>query len=127
MGFLRNLFGKKQTADTQSNVESEQPTPSGPKEVQGVFILTRLPLGDSFTLHEQIIALQRSRGYAISLNCLSKTAVTEKLDDEEFIHAKIRKEFAKLGGDDLIARTEVFPCQASSGNSGKYFIIFDRP
>jgi hypothetical protein len=129
MGFLRNLFDKKQTADKQSNEEPEQPAPSGPtpKQVQGVLILTRRPMAESFTLHEQIIALQRSKGYSISLNCISKAAVTEKIDDEAFLHETIRKHFAKLGGDDLIERTEVVPCQATGGNTGIYCVIFDRP
>lgn len=123
MKFLRKVFGDKSAGGPAPS------TPSDPtiKQVQGVLILTRQPLNDSWTLLEQITALQRSKGYTISLNCISKAAVTEKFDDEAFLHEKIRKEFAKIGGDDLIARTKVYPCQASGGNSGIYCVIFDRP
>lgn len=122
MKFLRKIFSK------QSTERSAPSAPSDPtvREVQGVFILTRQPLSDSWTLLEQITALQRSKGYSISLDLISKAAVTEKLDDEAFLHAKIKKEFAKLGGDDLIQRTKMFPCEAKGGNAGIYCIIFDR-
>lgn len=123
MKFLRKVFGDKSAG------ESAQSTPSDPtiKQVQGVLILTRRPMSEGFTLLEQIIGLQRSKGYSISLNCISKAAVTENFDDEAFLREKIRKEFSKLGGDDLIERTKVFPCRASDGNSGIYCVIFDRP
>lgn len=123
MKFLRKVFGERRQEESAKSA----PSSSTSKEVQGVLILTRQPLGDSFKLLEQIVALQRSKGYSISLNCISKAAITEKLDDEAYLHEKIRKEFSKLGGDDLIERTKMFPCQASSGNSGIYCIIFDRP
>lgn len=129
MKFLRKIFGTQPTAYKQSDeedVESEV-SDSMPKEVRGVLILTRQPMAESFTLHEQIIALQRSKGYSISLDCISRVAVTEKFDDEAFLHEAIRKQFAKLGGDDLIERTEVVPCQTKGGNSGVYCIIFNRP
>jgi len=129
MKFLRKVFGTQPAADKQSDeedVESEA-SDSMPKEVQGVLILTRQPMAESFTLHEQIIALQRSKGYSISLDCISKVAITEKFDDEAYLHEAIRKHFAKLGGDDLIERTEVVPCQAKGGNAGVYCIIFNRP
>ena len=129
MKFLRKVFGTQPTADKQSDeedVESEVSN-SMPKEVHGVLILTRQPMAESFTLHEQIIALQRSKGYSISLDCISRVAVTEKFDDEAFLHETIRKQFAKLGGDDLIERTEVVPCQTKGGNAGVYCIIFNRP
>lgn len=123
MKFLRKAFG------THNEESPAQSTPSGStsKQVQGVLILTRRPLDDSFALLEQIVALQRSKGYSISVNCISKAAATERFDDEAFLHEKIRKEFVKLGGDDLIKRTKRFPCQASGGNSGVYCVIFDRP
>ncbi|MDE2058933.1 MAG: hypothetical protein KGL31_03200 [candidate division NC10 bacterium] len=127
MSFLRKVFRGQHTADKQSGEETTQPTVSGPKQVQGVLILTRQPLGDSFKLLEQITALQRSKGCSIAVNLISKAAVTQHLDDQAFLEATIRKEFAKIGSDDLMARTEVFPCQASGGNSGVYCIIFDRP
>ena len=129
MKFLRKIFGTQPTAYKQSDeedVESEV-SDSMPKEVRGVLILTRQPMAESFTLHEQIIALQRSKGYSISLDCISRVAVTEKFDDEAFLHETIRKQFAKLGGDDLIERTEVVPCQTKGGNAGVYCIIFNRP
>ncbi|MBZ0159830.1 hypothetical protein [Candidatus Methylomirabilis sp.] len=123
MKFLRKMFGGQRKEESAQSTSSD----STEKEVQGVLILTRQPVGDSFKLLEQITTLQRSKGYSISLDCISKAATTEKLDDEAFLHEKIRKEFAKLGGEDLIARTKIFPCQASSGNSGIYCIIFNRP
>lgn len=124
MKFLRKVFGGQ-----HNKAESAQSTSSDPtvKEVQGVMIITRRPLGDSFKLLEQITALQRSKGYTISLDLISKAAVTEKFDDEAFLHEKLRKEFAKLGSDNLIERTKIFPCQDSTGNSGIYCIIFNRP
>lgn len=129
MKFLRKIFGKQPTAYKQSDeedVESEA-SDSMPKEVQGILILTRQPMAESFTLHEQIIALQRSKGYSISLDCISKAAITEKFDDEAYLHERIREHFAKLGGDDLIERTEVVPCQTKGGNAGCYCVIFNRP
>lgn len=127
MGFLRKILGGQQATDQQSEEAPAQPTLSGPKQVCGVMILTRQPLGDSFKLLEQITALQRSKGYGIAINLISKAAVTQHIDDQAFLEKTIRKEFAKLGSDDLMARTEMFPCQASGGNSGIYCIIFDRP
>lgn len=127
MKFLRKMFSGQQMAAESSSEQPEEPTEVGPRQVQGVLILTRQPLSDSWGLLEQITALQRSKGYTISLNCISKAAITEKLDDEAFLHEKIRKEFAKIGGEDLIARTKMYPCQASGGNSGIYCVIFDRP
>lgn len=127
MKFLRKMFSGQQMAAEASSEQPEEPTEVGPRQVQGVLILTRQPLGDSWGLLEQITALQRSKGYTISLNCISKAAITDKFDDEAFLHEKIRKEFAKIGGEDLIARTKMYPCQASGGNSGIYCVIFDRP
>ena len=129
MKFLRKVFGEQPTADKQSESEPAELAPSGstPKQVQGILILTRRPLSDSHTLLEKIILHQRSKGYSIAWNLISKASVNEKFDDEAFLHEKIRIEFSKLGGDDLIERTKVFPCQASDNNSGNYCIIFDRP
>jgi hypothetical protein len=128
MKFLRKMFSAQQMAAQPSSEQPEESTEVGPRQVQGVLILTRQPLGDSFKLLEQITALQQSKGYRISINCISKAASTQKdIDDKAFLDETLRKEFAKLGGDDLMGRTEVFPCQASGGNSGIYCIIFDRP
>ncbi|MDE2181270.1 MAG: hypothetical protein KGJ40_10565 [candidate division NC10 bacterium] len=135
MKFLRKMFSGQQMGDQQADQQADQqsdeapaePTVAGPRQVQGVLILTRSPLGDSYGLLEQITALQRSKGYRIAINCISKAAVTQHIDDKAFLEKTIRKEFAKLGGDDLMGRTEMSPCQASGGNSGVYCIIFDRP
>lgn len=131
MRFLKKIFSKQQMGDTQEDqrggeTSDESTEEAGPPQVQGVLILTRHHLNDSWGLLEQITALQRSKGYRIAVNMISKAAVSERFDDDTYLHEKIRKEFAKLGGD-LIARTKVFPCQASGGNSGVYCIIFDRP
>ncbi|MBZ0168509.1 hypothetical protein MELA_01558 [Candidatus Methylomirabilis lanthanidiphila] len=131
MKFLRKMFSGRQMGDQQEDQQSDEqsgePEEGGPPQVQGVLILTRQHLNDSWGLLEQITAMQRSKGYRIAVNMISKAAATEHFDDEAFLHEKIRKEFAKLGGDNLIERTKVFPCQASGGNSGVYCIIFDRP
>lgn len=127
MKFLRKIFSPKQMGDQPSEEQSSESTEIGPRQVQGVLILTRQPLGDSFKLLEQITALQRSKGYGMAINLISKAAVTQHIDDKEFLEKTIRKEFAKIGGDDLMDRTEITPCQASGGNSGIYCVIFDRP
>ena len=129
MKFLRKMFAKQSTVDKQSDDEPAELTPSGPtpKEVKGVLILTRLPMSNSHMLLEKIILQQRSKGYSIAWDIISKAFVTEKFDDEAVLHEKIRIAFSKLGGDDLIERTKVFPCQASEHNSGNYCILFDRP
>ena len=127
MKFLRKIFSGQQMGDQQSDEQPVESTVAGPRQVQGVLILTHRPLSDSHTLLEKIILHQRSKGYSIAWNLISKASVNEKFDDEAFLHEKIRIEFSKLGGDDLIERTKVFPCQASDNNSGNYCIIFDRP
>lgn len=132
MKFLRKIFSAKPMEEqleeeAQREEAAAEATEAGPPQVQGVLILTRRHLDDSWGLLEQITALQRSKGYRIAINMISKAAITERFDDEAYLHEKIRKEFAKLGGEDLIQRTKVFPCQASGGNSGVYCIIFDRP
>ena len=127
MKFLRKMFSPQQMGDHPNEEQPAEPTEIGPREVQGVLILTRQPLSDSWGLLEQIATLQRSKGYGIAVNCISKAAVTQNVDDKALLDATLRKEFAKLGGDDLMGRTEVFPCQASGGNSGIYCVIFDRP
>lgn len=128
MKFLRKMFSGQQMAAQPSSDQPEESTEVGPRQVQGVLILTRQPLGDQFKLLEQITALQQSKGYRIAINCVSKAAVTQNdFDDKAFLDEILRNEFAKLGGDDLMGRTEVFPCQASGGNSGIYCVIFDRP
>lgn len=128
MKSLRKMFSMQRMAAQPDSEQPEESTEVGPRVVHGVFILTRQPLGDQFKLLEQITALQQSKGYRISLNCISKAAVTQKdLEDKAFLDATLRKEFAKIGGDDLMGRTEVYPCQASGGNSGIYCVIFDRP
>lgn len=127
MKFLRKMFSPQQMGDHPNEEQPAEPTEIGPREVQGVLIITRQPLSDSFKLLEQIAVLQRSKGYGIAINCISKEAVTQHIDDKEFLEKTIRKEFAKLGGEDLMSRTEITPCQASGGNSGIYCIIFDRP
>lgn len=135
MKFLRKIFSAQQMGDhpedqqagQQGEEASAESTEVGPRLVQGVLILTRQPLGDSYGLLEQITALQRSKGYRISISCISKAAVTQHIEDKEFVEKTIRKEFAKLGGDDLMGRTEITPCQASGGNSGIYCVIFNRP
>ena len=131
MKFLRKIFSGQQMGDQQSDQPSHEtpaePTEVGPRQVRGVLMLTRQPLGDSYGLLEQITALQRSKGYRIAIDVISKAAVTQHIDDKEFLEKTIRKEFVKLGGDDLMGRTEVTPCQASGGNSGIYCVIFDRP
>jgi hypothetical protein len=129
MKFLRKVFGTQPTADKQSDEEPEESTVSDsmPKQVQGVLILTRQPLSDSHKLLEQIILHQRSRGYAIAWDIISRAAVSQNVDDKAFLEATIRKQFVKLSSDDLMDRTEVIPCQDSVGNSGVYCIIFNRP
>ncbi len=128
MKFLRKMFSGQQMGDTQDSETSAEPTEIGPRQVQGVLIVTRQAVGDAYGLLEQITALQRSKGYSIAVNMISKAVITQhNLDDSAFLEERIRKEFAKLGGDDLMGRTEVTPCQASGGNSGVYCIIFDRP
>jgi hypothetical protein len=123
MKFLRKMLGRKSAEESTQSESSD----STVQEVQGVLIITSRPLGDSYRLLEQITDLQRSKGYTISLDCISKAAVSEKFNDEAFLHDRIRREFAKLGVDGIIERTKVFPCQDSSGNTGIYCIIFDRP
>jgi len=131
MKFLRKIFSAQQmgnpSEEPQSGEAAAEETEVGPPQVQGVLILTQRHLNDSWGLLEQITALQRSKGYRIAVNMISKAAATERFDDEAYLHEKIRKEFAKLGGDDLIQRTKVYPCQASGGNTGVYCVIFDRP
>lgn len=131
MKFLRKIFSSQQMGNHPDEPQGEEAAveaaDTGPPQVQGVLILTRRHLNDSWGLLDQITALQRSKGYRIAINMISKAAATDRFDDEAYLHEKIRKEFAKLGGDDLIQRTKVFPCQASGGNSGVYCIIFDRP
>lgn len=129
MKFLRKIFSKQTTADRRSDeedVESEA-TSSMPKRVKGVLILTRQPLFDSHKLLEQIILHQRSLGHSIAWDIISKAAISQNVDDKAFLEATIRREFVKLGSDDLMDRTEVIPCQDSVGNSGVYCIIFNRP
>lgn len=129
MKFLRKIFSTKPMAALEDNDESEEATADGPapRKVKGVLILTRRPLGDSHKLMEQIVHHQRSQGYNIAWDIISRTAVTQgDFDDKAFLEATIRKQFVKLGSDDIMDRTEVFPCQDSVGNSGVYCIIFNR-
>jgi hypothetical protein len=132
MKFLRKMFSGQQMgdqqADQQSNEASAEPAVIGPRQVQGVLIITRQPVGDAYALLEKITALQRSKGYSIAINMISKAVITQHdLDDMAFLEERIRKEFAKLGGDDLMGRTEMSPCQEPGGNTGVCCIIFDRP
>ena len=127
MKFLRKIFSAQQMGDQQSHEAPVESTEVGSKQVQGILIITRRPLGDSHTLLEKIILQQRSKGYSIAWNLISRAMVSEKFDDESFRNEKIRTVFSKLASDDLIDRTKVFPCQASENNSGNICIVFDRP
>lgn len=97
------------------------------KQVQGILIITQWQLSNSQTLIQQIVDQQRSNSFAIASNFIAKVGVSQDLNDKAYVYAKIRTEFSNFGGKDLLERTRVFPFQASDGNSGNYYIIFDRP
>jgi hypothetical protein len=129
MNFLRKIFSTKPMAALEDNDEAEEATGGGPapRKVKGVLILTRRPLGDQHKLLEQILHHQSSQGYNIAWDLISRTAVTQgDFDDKAFLEATIRKQFVKLGMDDIMDRTDVNPIQDSVGNSGVYCIIFNR-
>jgi hypothetical protein len=107
--------------------EMEADLASKTKKVQGILVLTRRPLSNSQTLIQQIIDQQRSKGFSISSNFIATVRVNQDLDDQAYIYASIREDFSKFGGTELIDRVVIFPFQASDGNSGKYFILFNRP
>ena len=132
MSFLHNPFKKKQPegASNPASSSGEPPKPTPPssrvKQVQGILVLTGRPLGNSQTLLQQIVDQQRTKGYSIAPNFVAAARVGD-FNDKAYLYATIRTVFSKLGGADLMERTTIFPFQASDGNSGNYYIVFDHP
>ena len=98
------------------------------RKVQGMLIMTAMPVPDAHVLLTQIIDQQLKRGNEVVKDVVVKveTAGTN-LDDRAYAYAAVRQAFADLGGADLADRTERFSFQASNGNRGYYYLAFDRP
>lgn len=100
------------------------------RQVQGILVLSRRPMPQKATqtLLQQIIAQQTAQGHSWAKHCITRVSTAGKFwDDKAYAYAAVREEFSNLGGPDLADRTLVFPFQATDGNVGKYFVVFDRP
>jgi len=114
---------------TELRARYAKPSANGAgRKVQGVLIMTAMPLPDAHVLLTQIIDQQLKRGNEVVRDVVVKveTAGTN-LDDRAYAYAAVRQAFADLGGADLADRTERFSFQASNGNRGYYYLAFDRP
>jgi HEAT repeat protein len=101
------------------------PTASASKHVQGVLVLSRRPVSDEQALLQQIIDQQTAKGHAVAPDFIGLTRVGD-WNDQAYVYASVRETFSALGGEDLIDRTKVFPFEATDGNEGRYYVLFDR-
>lgn len=88
--------------------------------------MSRLRLGNREALLQQILDEQRLAGHSFASNSVATASVGD-FDDAQYVYASLREVFSAFGGDDLMKRTIVKSFQGSDGNSGKYFVVFDRP
>lgn len=95
------------------------------KQLQGVLVMTPRPLNNAQQLLEQIVDEQKAMGHAAAPGFVATTDVGD-VADQQYVYATIRTAFESFGGADVIDRTNVKTFQASDGNSGSYFLLFDR-
>lgn len=95
------------------------------KQLQAVLVMTPRPLNNAQQLLQQIIDEQKAMGHAAAPGFVATTRVGD-VADQQYVYATIRTAFESFGGADVIDRTTVKTFQASDGNSGSYFLLFDR-
>ena len=99
------------------------------QQVQGILVLSRQPMEQSAVLEltQQILDEQKSLGHAVAEGFIAKHfAAGQDVDSDMYYYVKIRSEFSAFGGPELLKRTKVFPYQTPDGNSGKFFVLYDR-
>jgi|GEM_PF-5771780 len=141
MGFISNIFGKKAPEKSSISATGQQAGSSKPVvgqtgkmrqsssdvvQVIGILILTRIQLDNGESLVQHIIAQQRSNGYSIAADTevVIKTA-GNSWGDTEYPYATIANNFSNHGNN-FEERVLEFSFQASDGNDGKYYIIFNH-
>lgn len=95
------------------------------KTLQAVLVMTKRPLHNAQGLIQQIVEEQRGSGCGIAPDFIASARVGDA-DDQAYVYASIRTEFQSFGGEDVITRTIVKTFQASDGNHGSYFMLFNH-
>ena len=99
------------------------------QQLQGILVLSRQPMEQSavLALTQQILDEQKSLGHTIAEGFIAKHfAAGQDVDNDMYFYGKIRNEFSAFGDPELLKRTKIFPYQTPDGNSGKFFVIYDR-
>lgn len=119
---------EREVLEHYARQERGQTQPSGrARQVRAVMVLSRWPVDNTQTLVQQFVDQQRSSGHSIAPDFIASVrAAGDSLDDMAYVIAALRTEFSDLGGHDLVERTVEIAFQASDGNSGKCFVVFDR-
>lgn len=121
------------SSTSEQHREQTKKMANRPRQAQGMLILTRFPMSQQAiqTLMQQIADQQRSNGHSIAPNF--RASVVTAGDDWDNIAntygvlAAYQQTFPDLASADFFDRTREFSFQASDGNLGKYYIVFDRP
>ncbi len=124
MGFWRKASRAGGDSDSQAAASGDATQES--KKVQAVLVMTPQPLNNAQQLLQQIADEQTRNGHAIASGFIATTRVGDP-QDQAYVYAAIRSAFESFGGEDVIERTTVKTFQASDGNAGSYFVLFDRP
>jgi hypothetical protein len=123
MGFWSRAFraGRDDVVPVAAGADTSQEQ----KQLQAVLVMTRRPLNNSEQLLRQIMDEQIANGYAVAPGFIANACVGDP-DDQAYVYASVRSEFEAFGGKDVIDRTTVKTFQASDGNGGSYFMLFNR-
>jgi hypothetical protein len=102
---------------------------AGIPRFDAILVLSRdaLTAREKSTLLQQIVDQLRSRGWTPSprFSATVRTAGVE-VDSPAYLYAALRQDFPNCGAN-AIERCREFTFAASNGNSGKYFVVMDRP
>jgi len=131
MDFLRKLFNKDSSDSVSGTSESPKasPTSSQLPQIQGILVLSRHTMTQSAVLEltQQILDDQKSQGHTVVEGFIAKHNVAgQDVDDEMYAYGRVRSEFSKFGGAEMLKRTKIFPFHFPGGTSGKFYVIYDR-
>ncbi|KPL70764.1 hypothetical protein ADN00_17970 [Ornatilinea apprima] len=130
MKFFHKLFKEDATQKTSVSKEVtkvESPNPMLPK-VQGILVLSRHPMGQPAVsaLFQQILDAQKLQGHGFAEGCVAHHMVADQsIDDQTYVAGAILRVFSSFG-EDVLNRTKKFPYQIPGGDSGKFFVLYDR-
>lgn len=119
MGILDRIREKNESLNKKKK--------DAPLTLQGVLVLSTTRLNNAHGLLSQIVEEQKAAGAIIAPDIrLHTQSAGTSLNDKAYIYATLREAFAHLNDDDIMKKTKVKTFQASDGNSGSYYMVFNK-